>query len=461
MNFTIKNRLPKSINLAIAVVIVSRLLSWLALPNGSVQPDSFSYLPKSWLSFEKVSFFGNAERTWVTPLIYSLLPDNTSRIFLQLTIGAISWSIIILSLMRITRNSRKQNYLVWGVVLIAASPHVIQFETVLLATTFIVDGFLIFVVKALEVFLSDKYSKMTILQVLLLGWLLFSMKSTNALIVFPVMIAILVKSRNRFSRRLSVTLTLISVLLVVQASYLSVNNDRFWKSSYSGTTMLWHLGVQSPASESFKAYLVKKSAPECITANAPYADIFIEISKIDSECIEGQLFVKTKLKYELASFLIQNPTSALKLISTGIGVVFTGTNSHYGSSVSLLPSVFSDALFGSVSPDFRSEGVSNQSAITSRSAGSEPLWVFTPGLFFALIGVICAFYFRKIDKRNYYYLLAMILVLGEIIVTLLILPSEWFRQNVQYTLALFLISALSLTTNYQNFASTGNRVREP
>jgi len=123
--------------------------------------------------------------------------------------------------------------------------------------------------------------------------------------------------------------------------------------------------------------------------------------------------------------------------------------------------VFSDALFGSVSPDFRSEGVSNQSAITSRSAGSEPLWVFTPGLFFALIGFVCAFYFRKIDKRNYYYLLAMILVLGEIVVTLLILPSEWFRQNVQYTFALFLISALSLTTNYQNFASTGNRVREP
>jgi hypothetical protein len=241
---------------------------------------------------------------------------------------------------------------------------------------------------------------------------------------------------------------------------VSINNNKFWPNTYAGTAILWHLGSQSPNAEDFSNFLKSKGVPNCVVKNAPFENISQEINLINSECPAGNKYIQSEIREDLIEYLVTNPKSAFSLISVGVSVALTSSASHYGSSVSILPESLYSVFFGNVSPDFRSFGGLDQSAVTLSSDLSEPLWVAIPSLFFVFLGLYLSFISRKQRKINFTLVLVSILSIAQIILTVLILPSEWFRQNSQYLLTLYFVSALSIGLNFSYFVRPSQKVSE-
>jgi hypothetical protein len=433
--------------LSFALIGLVRILTWANSPAGNLQPDSYSYLPTSWLDFEKVSFLGNSQRGWLTPLIYALLPTNASRVFFQLTLGFISWCIVLIISGRVIDNKKYQVLTNFFIVFLATSPFILQFETVLISTTYLIYSLLLFISYVVYVVAHQKYSSRNLIVIFLLGWISFSLKSANILIVLALLIYVLFKAREKLKLKALYSLLIFGVVLMGHSVIVGINNDKFWPNSYSGTAILWHLGNQAPTAVDFSGFLKSKGVPTCVIKNAPFINIAEEIAAINSKCPEGNEYIKSKLRNDLFEYLVTNPKGAFNLVSVGVAVAMTSSASHYGSSVSILPESFYGVFFGNVSPDFRILSESSQSAVTLRSDLSEPLWIAIPSAFFVFIGLYLSFKARRHRKINGTLLFVSTLAMFEIFITVLLLPSEWFRQNSQYLLTLYFVSALSIGLN--------------
>jgi hypothetical protein len=445
--------------LLLSLIIVGsvRLLTWLASPSGNLQPDSPTYLPTAWLNFDKVSILGNSQRGWVTPLIYSLLPNNPSRIFFQLLLGFICWSTILIVSYLIFKKKKALNFVMAFEVFLAIAPFTIQFETVLIPTSFLIYSLLLFTISTTYMVYFENYSSKNLLTVILLGWICLSLKSSNVFIVSILLAYILFISRKKMSAKKVSIGVLIAVLVMGHGVVVGINNDKFWTNSYSGTAILWHLGDQAPNASSFSDYLRSKDVPECVVKNAPFGDIAKEISLINSDCPEGNAYIKSELQSDLMKFLFQDPLSIIKLVSVGVAVAMTSTSSHYGSSVSILPESLSGLFFGNVSPDFRVSGEPSQSAAILGSGSGEPLWIAMPSIFYVAFGLFLAFTAIKRRVINKTLILVSGLAIFEILLTVLILPSEWFRQNSHYLLTLYLMSTISIGMNTSDFFRSSNK----
>jgi hypothetical protein len=74
----------------------------------------------------------------------------------------------------------------------------------------------------------------------------------------------------------------------------------------------------------------------------------------------------------------------------------------------------------------------------------EPLWIFVPGLLIILIYFPINIWRQRKSPVGRISILIFCLLVGEMVLTVLVLPSEWFRQNAQYLVALYALSAFAL-----------------
>ena len=453
-------KLSPILMLSLAIIGMVRIITWAYSPSGNLQPDSATYLPTSWLNFDKVSFSGNSQRGWVTPLIYSLLPTNSSRILVQLCLGFVCWAVVLSISKEIFKGNKYQNLIYAFIVFLATSPNILQFETVLISTTYIIYSLLLFASYVIYVVHQEEYSFKSLMIIVLLGWIAFSLKSTNLIIILILAFYVLYRSREKLKFKTISLVLILGVLLMAHGSIVTINNNKFWANTYAGTAVLWHLGSQAPNAVDFSAFLKSKSVPNCVVKNAPFSNIDEEILAINSTCPKGNEYIRSQLRDDLLEYLVTNPMSAFNLISVGVAVAMTSSASHYGSSVSILPESIYGLFFGNVSPDFRILGGTNQSAVILKSNLSEPLWIAIPSLFFVLMGLYLSLIARKRRRINLTLLLVSTLSVIQIILTVLILPSEWFRQNSQYLLTLYLASAFSVALNFADLFKSSKKVSE-
>jgi hypothetical protein len=222
---------------------------------------------------------------------------------------------------------------------------------------------------------------------------------------------------------------------------MNINNNNQWKYTYSSFTMLWQLGDQSPTAKNFTQFLRKNKAPDCLTKDAPYKDLAVSLTRLERECPTIEAFLKSRYKTEVIKFFARNPLEAFKNLSLGTAVALTSTATNYGTVTTLVPSELNELIFGGVSPDFRLNSINSQASAVKDRNTNEPLWIFMPGLLIILIYFpINVWRQWKLPIRQSAILIYFLLWF-EISLTILILPSEWFRQNAQYLIALYVLSA--------------------
>lgn len=436
-----------------SLLLITRCLTLLSNPKGNLLPDSSTYLPTQWGDFSKVSFMGDAKRSWVVPLFYALLPNMAFRVLFQLIIGACVWVIVLRFVYLRFCDHKNLNIVLIMLSIIGCSPSIVQFETSMLATSIILDVFLILIVYILNLTNKNKLRFSQGLVLMTIFWLIISLKATNALIAIVLLAFFLATTHRKFYKPSLLILVLISIGLIAQSGVMNINNDRQWDYSYSSFTMLWHLGVQSPTATNLTAYLETKKAPKCLIEDAPFRDINQSIARIQNECPEAKRYLKAEFKRQIFNFLITNPGVTIRNLSTGMAIAFTSTGSNYGSAVSVLPQSISNIVFGGISPDFRTMGVNDQSALGLRTTQTEPLWIFMPGIAFAFLPIWMRAKLLIKSVVGQMILLVHTLLVAEIILTISILPSEWFRQNVQYVVSLYVLGLISLLVTKNENAS--------
>ena len=432
------------------LIFSTRFLTWCANPRGYRQPDSLSYLPDSWLDFSRVSFSGNSSRSWVVPFFYAVLPNDSTRVLAQLIIGGVVWTLVILLTIRILNNSSLQTWVIIFEIFLAISPNVIQFESVLLATSLLLYSMLIFIMILVYAIVTQTYSIRILLITYLVGFVSVSLKLINLPIVIFFAVVLTFKYFTQNSALKRVVMVGIMCLLFTQATWSGLNNDKFWPNSYSGTALLWHLGNQSPSANEFKGYLIQSQAPECITRNAPYSDINEELTLISQNCEEAGEYLNSEIKNDFARFLVGNPKSSISLTTLGFAIISTSSASHYGGVVTVIPESLSEMFFGGVNPDFRISGATSQSAALNQPDGNEPLWISAPSFVLLAAGVISLLaYFRR-NSFNRQLVFVLGFLYAQIILNIVILPSEWVRQNIQFSIPLYVMSSLIIALSYSS-----------
>jgi hypothetical protein len=425
-------------------------LNWLVFPIPTIHPDTATYAPKEWLSFELVSFSGDAVRGWPLPLIYAIVPSPSLQVLFQLAFSAFAWICLLFAVQSLFPNRISSWFFSMAITALAITPFGTQWDTVLLGTSIMLSSNLLIISVILHIWKKPGSQYTHLVLFVLLDAFIFLQKSSNLPLCLLYAAIVFLSPLRTVGKLRKVSLLLLFSLVMSYGALVGNNVDKKWDFSYSGTTLLWQLGSQSPSSTSFKEFLQNQdSVPKCVYHRAPYRDINSEIVAILSDCPEAGNYVRDKLKLDFAKFLIGNPDEAVKLIAVSAGAVSTASSSNYGKSVSIFPRTVDRLFFGETSPSLRSQGVSNQEKGLSAVFSGDPIWIYAPpigwillGLFSGLVILRC----RESSQANTYLLVNLILIssLVQFSISSVLLPSEWVRQSSPYVFPILTLLALNV-----------------
>lgn len=442
--------------LAIGLLITSRLLTFIAFPNPTAAPDSPTYFAGKFLDFSLVSFSGGASRGWPVPFVYAFMPNLEILELFQLILSAIAWSFL-LSTIYIAKliPTKQNNYLILLIALLGSSSQIIQHDTSVLATSITNSIFILLIAFLLKAKYVMKSQKRNLIAALSCTALLMIQKTSFIPIAIALSLLLFYIVFKHLSTLTRVASFSILICLTLYAAFVGSNVNSNWQISYSGQTLLWHLGGQSPSAAEFSAYLKKRKAPTCLTIEAPYQNINTSIGKILNSCPEARPYLKKEIQRDFANFIISNPTEAAKLSIYGIGAALTSSATNYGSAVSVVPKFVDDIFFGSTTPDIRSQNVSDQVSGLNVFKSGAAFWLSVPFVGWFLLMMVSSLLRgrERKDDSVLYWILAFCLIQSVLVVILL--PSEWVRQT-----APFLISALVSTVvlTFKNITAVFSKV---
>jgi hypothetical protein len=430
----------------ISLLVVSKFLTWVAFPEATLHPDSSSYRNGIFLNFELVSLLGDSGRPWPVTLFYALLPNDSIRILAQLALSAFVWSYLILTLSHIKLQVAYKILVGLFLSLIGSSPMVTQWDTTILATSLLVSTAILITALMIRMFFTEKFTIWNTIILLILVLMLFIQKLSNAPIVAFFLIVILAFSFKWAPKKLKFALVAFSLFIFSWGTIVGLNINNSWEKSYSGTTLLWQLGSQSPAAIDFKQYLEDHSeAPKCIYSDAPFKDLNVSIARISDSCTESGSYMKNSFQRDFLGFIVSSPKSAIKLISIGIGASFTSASSHYGRSVSLFPSAATSIISGDIAPDLRFSGAQTQEEAYSELESGEPQWLHLPLLGILLIALVLLLMAKAQPRKEIIGSLVFIFAnVFQLLVNYIVLPSEWVRQGAPFVTSLMAFSIVIL-----------------
>ena len=428
--------------ISILILFFSRLLTFISRPQASTSPDSSTYFTGRFLDFELVSFTGHSSRGWLVPLIFAFAPNGSVLILFQLIISGLAWAFLIFTVNNLFEDSRFLRILLAGITVISSSPQVIQHDTVILATSITNSFFIILLSVLLKINLGKVLDSKLLLSALFVSFLLMIQKTTFISICLALLAVTLILSWKSFQIKTKFGSIILIIVISTCSLLIGANINANWQVSYSGQTLLWQLGAQSPASDSFSSYLKENKAPNCITVEAPFQNLDVSMGKILNDCPAGSEYLKKNLQRDFLSFLLTNPNAAFKLVSIGFGATATNTSSNYGSAVSIFPDFASKLFFGSTSPNIAESSISDQVEGMKLLDSGKSFWLFTPlfgWIFLAFLGMVV---FRNSVKKDGFLYIALVLCLLQSALTFVLLPSEWVRQSSPFIISSLIISLL-------------------
>lgn len=446
-------RVPGSTYVPVFLILASRILTWLAFPQARLAPDSISYSAQGWFNFELVSFDGSAARGWPTTLFFAIFPNDSIRILAQLLLSGAAFGFLIHTLTYVLHGRKARWFFSGSVALIATSPQVLQWDSTILGTSLLISSLVFLASMLIRIVMSTKFDSRFVASAFVVCFLLLFQKFSNIILILPIVVFLIFYKYNSFPKY-SKTILILFLLIIAPLTILNTNNqEKYWSGSYSGKTLLWQLGNQSPSASIFKNFLMQDTdAPKCVYENAPFPDLDKGIYSVLNTCEGGEEYVRNHLKADFARFILTHPKSGLRLVAVGAGAAITASSGNYGNAVALLPRSMYGLIWGEVSPDFRLAHNLDQSEIFVNLGTGEPLFLYCP-LFLVLgltVFVASSGRFSKLEKRKTILLVGCLLsAAAQITFSFLMLPSEWLRQSIPYALfglimSLFLIAKKAL-----------------
>lgn len=436
---------PTPYLLCFAVIIATRLATFLAFPSPASSPDTNTYFRSSWLNFDLVSFSGHAGRGWLVPFIYALLPNQISVTAFQLTLSTIAWIFLIVGINKNLNSFKSRSLSTFMLSILSITPQLIQHDAALLSTS-ITNSLLLISLGILFRFKAGFTSRfMYVVLAVLLG-LLFVQKTTFILLALPIAsLGIFLVFKTRIKNRTPLTLLMVSMFIYGSVVGVNVNNN--WQVSYSGQTMLWHLGGQSPIAESFGTFLRQDGAPSCIYQNAPYDDLDLEIGRVLNDCPSAHDYLKKDFQKDFAQFLLSHPMAAIKLASLGFGAASTSAASNYGNAVTLLPINLDKVFFGQTNPNLADSKVSDQVS-GMKSIRSQNIWLYSPMFLWWFLSIVLLLQLRLSHHSVSFEAILVGSSLLSMTSMFVLLPSEWVRQSIPNVISIFIVSIFIVSKSY-------------
>lgn len=427
--------------LAICLILVSisRFATFVAYPQGFRAPDTTTYFSGDFLNFELVSLTGHASRGWVIPSLFALMPNSASVVFLQLAISTFAWVYLLLTLSKVLTDRKIRAFVLIGTTVLASAPQIVQHDTVILATSITNSFFLALLASLLRILYSEQFSFRSFVILILMAAMLMIQKSTFIPIVVTFIFLALYSRLHQIDLFKKLIVTLLILFSVVYSLIVGSNVNSNWQVSYSGQTLLWQLGGQSPVAAEFAAHLKEKGAPLCLVAEAPYQNLDTSIGKILNDCPQGAEFLKAGIQKEFTSFLISSPSSAIDLIVLGAGASSTNSASNYGGAVSVVPYFVSNIFFGTTSPSITESNVQDQVEGMNLINSGKPFWIFAPIFGWLLLAGLGFFLQKDRNREEFLVYIALLFTLLQSAFVVVLLPSEWARQTSPYTTGIFVL----------------------
>ncbi len=442
-------KVSQVLTVSIFLIISTRLLTFLAFPTPMASPDTPTYFSGNFLDFNLVSFWGNASRGWLVPIVYALMPSEICLELFQLLFSGFAWSYLLISIHATKLVSPRSNNLAIALIAILGSTsHIVQHDTSLLSTSLTNSIFILFI----SILLRARYIQNSELRSLIVGLFLAALLMIQKTSFIPIsvglsLVLILSVYNKRHIRRRFFAVGVLTLLTVYSIS-VGGNVDKNWQISYSGQTLLWQLGGQSPAAGEFSAFLKKQGAPECITNDAPFQNINISIGKILNACPEASSYLKKGIQGDFAQFVISNPLPVAKLAVLGMGASVTSSATNYGNAVSLLPKFLTEIFFGSTTPTLLTNQVDDQISGFNVFKSGAAFWIYAPFFGWLLLAMLSSL-LRGRDRSEDIYLHTILFacILQSIFVVVL-LPSEWVRQTSPFMIGALIIAVVLTIKNF-------------
>lgn len=437
----LRDRVNPILGLTIGSIWLSRVITFLTFPTPVTAPDSSTYYTGHFLDFSLVSLTGQAARGWPIPLIYAFMPNPEFLELFQLLFSAIAWSILLYSLYNSEFVGKRFNkYVLFLVTILGTSAQIVQHDTTVLSTS--ITNSLLVTLFAFVFSLRKIKSEISLFLVVFVSILLSIQKTTFTPVSFFIIGLSLYFCRRQVSKRITALLVFISLIAGLFSMLVGANVNNNWQISYSGQTLLWQLGGQSPAATEFAKFLRTAGAPNCITADAPYANLDTSIGKILNRCPESRSYLMKSIQKDFLKFTITHPKATAKLGVFGLGAALTDSASNYGNAVTIFPRALSGLFFGETSPSLVKGNIDNQvdgfNIVTSGAA----FWMYSPLIFWIFLGLCGGFV--SPEKRGHSKLL-ITLMLGCLVQSLfvvILLPSEWVRQTSPFMTGALIASAI-------------------
>ena len=370
------------------------------------------------------------------------------REILQIALSSLAWCLIFNLIPSHIKNPRISKITLYFILAIAISPQIIQWETSLLGTSLMLTSCLILIILVLTNSENTETTNVKYFTLLFVSYLLLAEKSSNLPLAVVVSTYLIWNLRHNASKTFSKLISLVLILTIISFGIISgVNINKKWEYSYVGYTLLWQLGSQSPAAPQFASYLQKgKTAPSCIYQNAPYQDLGLEISSFLKTCQGVKPYLRNQIQRDFASFILSNPTSVVRLVSVGLGATMTNASGKYGSAVTVLPESLSSLIFGETRPELASgDGKTQTEGLTIVQNGN-PIWLATPSILILLAYPLITLIQIR-NRRGKLMSLENIVwttLIFQLLLSWILLPSEWFRQSIPYLVPCLVLGILKI-----------------
>jgi hypothetical protein len=428
--------------ICLALVGASRITTYVAYPQGFRSPDTMTYFNEEFLNFDLVSFMGHASRGWVVPSLFAFMPNSSSAVFLQLTISTFAWAYLLISLSKVLLDKKICNFMLLATTVLASAPQVIQHDTVILATSITNSLLVLLIALFLRILYFEQVSYKAFATLILIAAMLMVQKPTFIPISLVFVLLAIYSKRDQVNLTRKIVAVAAISMSVAYSLVLGSNVNSNWQISYSGQTLLWQLGGQSPVATEFAAHLNNQGAPKCLISEAPYQDLNVSIGKILNDCPAGAKFLKEEIQREFVSFLVTNPRAAVELVVIGAGASSTNSASNYGGAVSILPKFLSDVFFGTTAPNITDSNVEDQVEGLNLINSGKPFWIFAPIFGWLLLASIGIFFRKNLNREEYILYIALLFSLLQAALVVVLLPSEWVRQTVPFVISVLVLSML-------------------